>query len=380
MSKELLIRGGLLLSPADGYLYKKQDIRIEGGKIVEIGEDLRVPEMADVITLDGEFVAPGFIDVHGHFDMDNPMHIGLHPDVAGVRLGNSAVIDAGSAGANNFENFYEKYIKHSTTRVYALLNLSCNGIDTWNELSSLGSLKVEEMKKMARKYPENILGIKVRSDGEATGDLGIQPFLMGQKAARDLGIPFVVHVGEYPPGISDMLALTEKGDLVTHCYNQYSPNGIYNSLIDEQGQVLDCVWEAKKKEVLFDVGHGGCSFSFQIGRAAFEQGFYPDIISTDIYAWNFLNPVWGLYHVMNKILHLGMDLAQCVACVTSTPADFFHMKGQGHLKEGNYGDITIFHLENTPVELIDSKNNVEVGDKKMVVDYVSIGGKMHRLI
>lgn len=379
MDRSLLIRGGSLLSPADGYRYVKKDILISDGRIQKIHENLAAPADADVIHLKGELVSPGFIDIHGHFDMDNPMHIGLHPDVAGVRLGNSAVIDAGSTGAANFESFYEKYVKHSTTRVYALLNLAYHGIDTWEELSQKENLKVAEMKAMLRKYPGTLLGIKVRSDGEATGNLGILPFQLGQQAARELELPFVAHVGEYPPAVSEMIDLAEKGDLLTHCYNSYAPNGVYNSMVGEDGKVLDSVWRAKERGVLFDVGHGGCSFSFDIAHAAFEQGFCPDMIGTDIYAWNFLAPVWGLAVTMNKILHLGMDISDLVTCVTSTPADFFHMEGQGHLQEGGLGDITVFHMEDTPIELADSKGRTETCPVRLLTDYVVIGGKAHRI-
>ena len=377
--RNLLIRGGCLLAPSDGYYYERKDLLISGGRIVKIADHLEPEETSDVISLDGQVVSPGFIDIHGHFDVDSPLHIGLHPDVGGIRVGNSAVIDAGSTGAGNFGNFYEKCVKNSLTRVYALLNLAYNGIDTWSELADRKNLRVEEMKETIRKYPGVILGVKVRSDGEAVREMGIEPFQMGQKAARELGVPFVAHVGEFPPKMSDMVGLAGKGDLITHCYTRYAPNGIYNSMVDENGDVLDCVWEAKERGALFDVGHGGSSFSFSIAHAAFAQGFYPDMIGTDIYSWNFLHPVYSLAHTMNKILHLGMPIEQCVRCVTSTPADFFRMEGLGHLREGAFGDITVFHLEDTPVELTDSKGVTEVCGQKIIVDYVAVGGRAHRI-
>lgn len=380
MRGTLLIRGGRLLSPGDGYYYEKKEILIREGLIAEIREHINVPADADVIQLDGETVSPGFIDIHGHFDMDSPLNIGLHPDVAGVRLGNCAVIDAGSTGAANFEQFHDKYMSNTMTRVYALLNLAYHGINTWSELSEEDNLRVDEMKEMIRKYPGTIVGVKVRSDGEAVGKLGLLPFQLGQKAARELKLPFVAHVGEYPPKVSEMIDLAQKGDLLTHCYNRYAPNGIHNSMVDSDGKVLDSVFMAKKRGVLFDVGHGGCSFCFQIAHAAFDQGFYPDMISTDIYAWNFLKPVWGLIHTMNKILHLGMNMEECVRCVTSVPADFFHLEGLGHLKEGNKGDITIFHMEDHPIELVDSKGRAETCRNRILADYVTVGGKAHRLL
>ncbi len=375
MHNDLLIKGGRLLSIDDGYNYDKKDILIKNGKIEKISDSIEFQDGYDVINLNGEIVSPGFIDVHGHLDIDNPMHIGIHPDVVGVRVGNSAIVDAGSTGVENFENFREKCIKHSLTKVYALLNLSCKGLDTFSELSDSSRFKIDEMRDMINKYPNEIIGIKVRSDGEATQTLGIYPFELGHKLAHDMNVPFVVHVGEYPPKINDMLKVITKGDLLTHCYNQYAPNGIYNSLVDENGVVLPEVFEAKKRGALFDVGHGGCSFSFDIARKAFSQGFYPDVISTDIYAWNFLSPVWSLAHTVNKIMHVGLSIEKCIKCITSTPADFFHLEHQGHLRENYCGDITIFHIENRNIELVDSKGVKEVCPQEIVVDYVVVDGK-----
>jgi dihydroorotase len=203
---------------------------------------------------------------------------------------------------------------------------------------------------------------------------------MGRQVARELGLPLVVHVGEAPPRTAEMLDLAGPGDLLTHCYTAYAPNGLRNSLVDEDGRVLDEVWQAKERGVLFDVGHGGCSFSFQIARAAFEQGFFPDFIGTDIYTWNFLHPVGSLARTMTKIMHLGLSPAECVRRVTSAPADFFNLRGLGHLRAGDRGDLSIFRLVEAPIELVDSKGVAEQASRQLIVETVVVGGRVHQLI
>lgn len=65
-SDTLLIVDGLVID-GSGKPSRVQDIRIEGDRIVEIG-DLRVRELEKWIDAKGMVVAPGFIDAHSHTD------------------------------------------------------------------------------------------------------------------------------------------------------------------------------------------------------------------------------------------------------------------------------------------------------------------------
>ena len=63
---DVIIRGGDVVD-GTGAPRRRADVGITGGRITEI-DDLSDAEAATVIDAAGKVVAPGFIDVHTHFD------------------------------------------------------------------------------------------------------------------------------------------------------------------------------------------------------------------------------------------------------------------------------------------------------------------------
>jgi len=89
--------------------------------------------------------------------------------------------------------------------------------------------------------------------------------------------------------------------------------------------------------------------------------------------------VGSLARTMTKIMHLGLSPAECVRRVTSAPADFFSLKGLGHLRVGDLGDLTIFRLVEAEADLVDSKGVMERASRQLTVESVVVGGRVHQL-
>lgn len=68
VNKQILIRGGTVLTGARSGRPKRLDILVEDDRIVRLGKDLRDPK-ARVLDAEGALVSPGFIDVHAHSDI-----------------------------------------------------------------------------------------------------------------------------------------------------------------------------------------------------------------------------------------------------------------------------------------------------------------------
>uniref|UniRef100_UPI000392D00D dihydropyrimidinase n=2 Tax=Tetraodon nigroviridis TaxID=99883 RepID=UPI000392D00D len=91
---EILIKGGKVVNEDCSFF---SDVHIRGGKIVEVGPDLRVPPGARVIDATDRLVIPGGIDTHTHMELAfmgtravDDFHIGTKAALAG---GTTMILD-----------------------------------------------------------------------------------------------------------------------------------------------------------------------------------------------------------------------------------------------------------------------------------------------
>lgn len=366
--RTLLVKGGKLLSPNNGYYYDEMDILLHDGVIKEIAEEINAQE-AEVINLQGEIVTPGFIDIHTHC-YKGKSAIGTEADLIGVQKGATTIFDAGTSGPLNYDDFKENSIAKSHTHIYTFLNISNWGLNSLNELRNLNEIDEERVLEKVKENRENILGIKVRASGSVVGENGINPIKIGKEIAKKAGLPLIVHIGNYPPDAMEVINLLEENDIVTHSYH-----GKKNSLFNEDKTLKKEVLQARKRGVKFDVGHGSESFSFNIFKIALKNGFTPDFISTDIYNKNMFEPVGSLLNVITKIMACGMSLEECTHKVTYNAAKFFNLHDSGQLTVGGQGDLTIFDVKECDEIYKDSYGDEQEIKRKLELKFVVVGGE-----
>jgi dihydroorotase len=68
-------------------------------------------------------------------------------------------------------------------------------------------------------------------------------------------------------------------DILTHCFRPFP-----NAPVKEDGQIREEVLEARRRGVIFDIGHASGSFGFRTAEAMLTAGFLPDVISSDAHA------------------------------------------------------------------------------------------------
>jgi dihydroorotase len=130
--------------------------------------------------------------------------------------------------------------------------------------------------------------------------------------------------------------------------------------------------------VIMDVGHGGGSFRWQIAEAALEQGFLPDVISSDLHAFNLYGPLFDLSTCLTKFLYLGLSLERVIECATSAPARVIGRPELGTLAVGSPADLAVFTIRNEPVELSDTHAERRTWDQRLRVEATVRGGVLYR--
>lgn len=336
------------------------DIAIVDGKIAALG-DLNGPARKR-IDLGGEYyVSAGWIDSHVHCYPRSPIYHD-EPDSVGIRTGVTTVIDAGSTGADDVDDFYT-LTRKAATDVYALLNISRVGLVAQNELASMAHVDGDAVREAVARHPKFIVGLKARMSSSVVGENGITPLEKAKAFQRENGdLPLMVHIGNTPPDLDEIAALLTSGDIITHCYN-----GKPNRILTPSGELRASITDAIRRGVRLDVGHGTASFSFAVAQQAIRQGILPHTISSDIYCRNRLNgPVGSLASVMSKFLAIGMSLPQVIDCVTAHAADGLRLSQKGRLDVGCDGDLTIFALRRQPCLLVDAEQESLQAEQMLV--------------
>jgi dihydroorotase len=129
---------------------------------------------------------------------------------------------------------------------------------------------------------------------------------------------------------------------------------------------------------VMDVGHGGGSFRWEVAEAALEQGFLPDVISSDLHAFNLHGPLFDLSTCLTKFLYLGLPLEEVVACATAAPARVIGRPELGTLAVGSPADLAVFTVRNEPVELRDTHGQRRQWDRRVNVEATVRAGVVYR--
>lgn len=363
---DMIIRAGRL---GNGQLV---DIAIKHGKIAALGSLPESSETKQTLTLGGQVhVSAGWIDGHTHCYPASPIYHD-EPDKVGVESGVTTVIDAGSTGADDVDDF-QRLAAGCKTRVHALLNISRIGLLRQNELADPADIDPALAQAAIRRHPGFIVGIKARMSGSVVGESGLQPLRMAKQIQQANGnLPLMVHVGNTPPDLDEIVALLGEGDLLTHCFN-----GKPNRILTPAGELRQAVREAVRRGLLLDIGHGGASFSFEVAELAIAQGILPHTISSDIYCKNRIKgPVYSLAHVMSKFFAIGMTLEQVLACVTHQAADALRLPSKGRLEVGADADITLFQVSCGPTLFTDTEAGTRNGDRQLLPLAALVGGAL----
>ncbi len=376
---DILLKGGHVIDPKNK-IDTNMDVAIYEGKIVQVATNIPVTNAKKVIDVKGLFVTPGLIDMHVHVFMGNDLDAyiangptSVAPDGFTFRAGVTTVVDAGSSGWRNFRQMKEQTIDKSQTRVLALLNIVGTGmVGRYEEqdVSDMNPVMTAHMIKQL--FPDIIVGIKA---AHYWGDF--TQVDRAVEAGTLANVPVMVDFGEHdPPNSLEALFMKHlrPGDIFTHTYS-YGPTK-RETVVDENGKVKPFIADARKRGIIFDVGHGGGAFSWRQAVPAMKQGFKPDVISTDLHIQSMNGGMKDLANVLSKFINMGMSVQDAIAGATWAPANVINRKELGHLSVGTEADVAVFNVRKGDFGFVDVRGTKLKGTQKLEAELTIRAGKV----
>lgn len=363
---DLLLQGGYVIDPKNE-IDSIMDVAITDGKIARVAASIPESDAGRVVDVSGLYVTPGIIDMHVHVfhGTDDAYiansYVSLPPDGFTFRSGVTTVVDAGSSGWRNFREFKKQTIDRARTRVLAFLNIVGTGMVGRLEEQDVTDMNpVQTAHMINRMFPNIIVGIKA---AHYWGDFTQVEYAV---EAGDLAdVPVMVDFGEHDPPLSLktlLMDILRPGDMFTHVYSYTRGR---EEVVDENFEVKPYIFEARERGILFDVGHGGGSLIWHQVIPSMQQGFYPDIISSDLHTDSMNDGMKDMANLMSKFLNMEMPLEEVILRSTWNPARYIGREDLGHLSKGAEADIAVFKLHEGNFGFLDSRRRTMQGTQKL---------------
>jgi dihydroorotase len=375
---DLLIRGGRVIDPRNG-VDGVMDVAIGGGKIARVAPNIDRSLAGRVAEAGGLLVVPGLIDIHAHvfFGTERDAYLSngeqaVPPDSHSFRNGQTTLVDAGGAGWRNFPQFKEQVIDRARTRVLSFLNIVGSGMKGGPVEQNLADMDATLTAIRIKQHRGVIVGIKVAHYRGREWD----PVLRAVAAGSDANVPVMIDFGGHTPPLplEDLLLKhLRPGDIFTHTYAHV---GGRVPIVDENGKVRPYVWEARKRGIVFDAGHGGGSFLFRQAVPAMQQGFHPDVISTDLHTGSMNGGMKDILNTISKFLNMGMALPELIRANTARAAEVIKRPDLGHLGLGAEADVAVLSVRRGTFGFIDTSGGKMAGDQKLECELTVKAGQV----
>ena len=371
---QIVLKGGHVIDPRnqiDGVM----DVAIADGKIAAVRPNINPSEARTVADVSGLYVTPGLIDAHVHVFATTGMRDAwagdnsVLPDGFSFRSGVTTMVDAGSSGWRNFEDFRHRVIDRARTRVFAMLNIVGLGMMTDAPEQNVHDMDAKATAEMALKHRDVVVGIK-SAHYQGPEWVSVDRAVEAGTAAK---IPVMVDFGYFREERPYYKLVTERlrpGDISTHMFRGPVP------YVDANGKLLDYLKQARARGVLFDVGHGGGSFVFRNAVPAIQQGFHPDTISTDLHTGSMNGAMIDMLTTMSKILVMGVPLQDVIRQSTTNPAKAIQHPELGHLGVGAEADIAVLRVLEGRFRYADAARGTLEGNRRLMCEMTLKSGQV----
>jgi dihydroorotase len=355
---DLLLRHGRVIDPGNG-IDAQMDVAVSGSRIALVQAGIPVSQARKVIELSGFYVVPGLIDLHAHvFGYEGS----LSPDETALPAGTTTIVDAGGSGWRTFDEFRRTVIARSKTRVLALLNIVGKGMIGEPYESDISDMDPARTAETIVRNKDTIVGIKTAHFAKPGWTAIDRAVDAGRRANVPVMVDDKIFTNSGRTTKEELLDHLRPGDIHTHMYNDRQIE-----LIDRfTGKVQPWMAEARRRGVLFDVGHGGGSFLWPVAERAVGGGFLPDTISTDLHKGSLRIQQSDMPNVMSKMMLLGMSFPEVLVRSTVHPAkEVGRYPELGTLGIGKVADIAVLAKRTGVFAFTDSWPAKRLGTRRL---------------
>lgn len=372
---DLLLKGGHVID-GKNKISAVRDVAIKDGKIAEVAPKIDPSRAFKTIDVSHLYVTPGLIDIHAHVYTGTGERssyagdLSVYPDGFTFRVGVTTVADAGGSGWRNFEDFNDRVISRSRTRVFAFLNIVGNGMRGGRYEQDMNDMDGKATGEMALKHKDVVVGVKCAHFSGPDW----KPYEQAVEAGKAANIPVMIDYGSNRPErpLYDLLTkVLRPGDIYTHMYS-----GLRGEQDPETGGPSKGMIEGRKRGVIFDVGHGGGSFLWRVAVPMMKAGFIPDSISTDLHTGSMNAGMKDMLNVMDKVLAMGMSLDEVILRSTWNPAREIKHEELGNLSVGAPADVAVLRLEKGKFGLVDMNGAKLEAKQKLTCEMTVRNGRV----
>src|SRR5262245_18118158 len=360
---DLLLQNGHVIDPSTGR-NGRYDIAIIGERIARVAANLPARQARATVDASAYFVTPGLIDLHAYVNSQAVYREGdpstswrnVNPDHNALRHGVTTVVDGGSTGWKNFESFKRLVVDRSRVRVLAFLNIVSGGMLEGQAAADPSDLQVDNAVETARRHLDTIVGIR-SPHLRGGGTDGLERTI---RAAESMGgVALVEYLEKDGFEYRSVLERIRAGDLITHTF------GLTTPLLDSNGNLSTALTDARKRGVLFDLGHGTRGFWFRNAVPAVRKGFLPDVLSTGMDKTSLLLPRADMMTTLSKFLNMGVKIEDLVDRVTMRAARAIKQPELATLREGGLADIAVIEMQTGRFGFLDDGESRLQGDRRL---------------
>ena len=333
-------------------------LAVKGTRIAATGPAV-TGDASETLDFPHGLLLPGLVDLHAHPAHGNSKY-GISPDQHILPRGVTTTMSQGDAGASNLDAYLEQTVLASRTRVLLAINLSTRGESMPGGcFENLDDADVDACVRAVKAHPETIPAISVNTSTIGCGPTDPDEVLSRAiEAGQRTDLPLLVGTRRHPDrSLADQLERFRPGDIVTYCFHAMPENLLEND------RIRDCVWKARERGILFDLGHGYASFNFDVAEKAIAQGFYPDTISSDQYVRHVgINPPHDLARTLSKLIAVGLPITEALGRATHRPATILGLSDEiGSLTPGTCADLTVLQHNPNAFPLADASGATRPG-------------------